>query len=72
MNYKINRDIYETKDAKDLKYIHSGWMSQVLEDEDGFEDAYGPQGLPSEQNWYTQTERADLSKIVVPTDPTTP
>ena len=72
MNLKIQRDIYETKDAKDLKYIHSGWKSQVLMDEDFFEAAYGPQGLPSEQNWYTQTERVDYSKIVVPTDPTTP
>ena len=46
MNLKIERDIYNTKDAKDLKYIESGWKSQVGTDESGETTYFGPQGNP--------------------------
>ena len=42
MNLKIARDIYKTKDAKDLKYIEMGWKSQIGEDQNSEPIALGP------------------------------
>ena len=63
MTLRIEKDIFETKDARDLKYISMKWVSQVGKDESDDPVAQGPQGDPATQDWYTQTERADLSKI---------
>ena len=63
MTLRIEKDIFETRDARDLKYISMKWVSQVGKDESDDPVAQGPQGDPATQDWYTQTERADLSKI---------
>lgn len=55
--YRVARDIYDEKDAKDLKYIEMGWKSKVGKDDNGDAVALGPQG-DSDEDWYTQTERA--------------
>jgi len=43
LDWKIARDIYDTKDAKDLEYIALGLKSQIGKDANDKDVAWGPQ-----------------------------